>query len=98
MQPALPRAIVKDMTNATHSSGPARDNGPPRAVAGGEPRRCDAWSVFVVDNGRASLRSITIGARNSTVAEVRGGLEAGDVVVNHPGDTVSDGAAVTVDN
>lgn len=59
-------------------------------------RRGDAWSVFVIDNGRASLRSITVGARNSTVAEVRSGLEVGDVVVNHPGDTVSDGAAVAV--
>jgi HlyD family secretion protein len=58
-------------------------------------RRGEAWSVFVVENGRANLRGITVGARNSSFAEVSAGLEAGDIVINHPGDNVSNGTAVT---
>ncbi len=60
-------------------------------------RRGEAWSVFVVEDGGARLRSITLGARNASFAEVSAGLEAGDVVINHPGDNVSDGTAVTID-
>ena len=57
-------------------------------------RTGDAWSVFAIVEGKASLRTVEIGHRNSVVAEVVSGLEAGSVVVTHPGNEISDGARV----
>ncbi|MGN6489595.1 MAG: efflux RND transporter periplasmic adaptor subunit [Devosia sp.] len=54
----------------------------------------DAWAVFTVEAGKAKQRTITLGQRNSSYAEVTGGLEPGDLVVIHPGDTVADGVSV----
>jgi HlyD family secretion protein len=54
-----------------------------------------AWSVFVVENGRAIRRTVTLGRRNDRFAEVRDGLAEGDIVVTHPGDAVVDGIPVT---
>ena len=53
------------------------------------------WSVFVESDGRAELRKVEIGRRNSLVAEVLGGLEAGERVVLYPGDRVSAGVRIT---
>lgn len=53
------------------------------------------WAVFVVEDGRAILRTITIGHRNEDVAEVIEGLEAGATVVLHPADDIVDGVRVT---
>ena len=50
------------------------------------------WSVFVNSDGRAELRKVEIGRRNSFDAEVLGGLETGERVVLYPGDRVSAGA------
>ncbi|MCI2393989.1 HlyD family efflux transporter periplasmic adaptor subunit [Aliiroseovarius sediminis] len=52
------------------------------------------WAVFVVDGDRAVLRKLSVGHRNSDVAEVAGGLEEGARVITHPSDRVSDGALV----
>ncbi len=57
-------------------------------------RRGDAWSVFVVEGERASQRTITIGRRNDTDAQVRSGLTPGERVVAFPGDGIADGVAV----
>lgn len=58
-------------------------------------RRGDRWAVFVVDaEDRASLRTVSIGARNARHAAVVEGLEAGDRVVLHPSDRISDGVRV----
>lgn len=54
-----------------------------------------AWSVFVVENGRAVRRTVTLGRRNDRFAEVRDGLAEGEIVVTHPGDAVVDGIPVT---
>jgi len=51
----------------------------------------DEWAVFVVERGRAALRPVTIGRRNSREAEVLGGLAAGETLVLHPGDNVEAG-------
>lgn len=59
-------------------------------------RHGDAWAVFVVDTGYARLRAVTIGQRSGTFAEVVQGLEPGATVIAHPGDTVFDGAAVSI--
>jgi HlyD family secretion protein len=57
-------------------------------------RRGEAWAVFVVDGGVATLRTVTIGQRNDVEAEVTGGLEAGIRVVAYPSDRIEDGARV----
>ena len=57
-------------------------------------RRGDRWQVFVVRDGSAFAQPVEIGGRNAIVAEVRSGLAAGDRVVLHPSDRVSDGGRV----
>ncbi|MGE0594452.1 MAG: efflux RND transporter periplasmic adaptor subunit [Vicinamibacterales bacterium] len=56
----------------------------------------DTWATFVVAEGRASRRTVQVGQRNQTLAQITGGLEAGQIVVLHPPDTLTDGTAVQV--
>ena len=58
-------------------------------------RHGEAWAVFVLTEGRARLREVMIGHRNSLAAEVLDGLEAGERVVLYPSDRIFDGVAVT---
>ena len=58
-------------------------------------RHGEDWAVFVVTEGRARLRRVVVGHRNSLAAEVLDGLEEGERVVLYPSDRVSDGVAVT---
>lgn len=53
-----------------------------------------AWSVFLVDNGRARRRQVEIGHNNGVQAEVRAGLEPGDRVILYPASGLSDGMRV----
>jgi HlyD family secretion protein len=57
-------------------------------------RRGSAWSVFVVDRGRARRQDVEVGHRNATEAEVLRGLEPGRVVVPHPSDRIREGTRV----
>ncbi|MAM61482.1 HlyD family efflux transporter periplasmic adaptor subunit [Maritimibacter sp. UBA3975] len=57
-------------------------------------REGDDWAVFTVEEGAARLTPVEIGRRNADVAELRSGLEAGDTVITHPSDRVSDGTLV----
>lgn len=52
------------------------------------------WAVYVVADGKATLRHVRIGHRNDMFAEVVDGLVAGDQVIPHPGDRVQDGVDV----
>ena len=52
------------------------------------------WAVFVHVDGRAQLRHVEIGRRNSLDAEILSGVEAGMNVVRHPSDQVSDGVLI----
>lgn len=52
------------------------------------------WAVFVVEDGRAVLRIVKIGQRNDLEAQLLDGLRERDVVIIHPSDRVTDGAAV----
>lgn len=61
-------------------------------------RNGDEWSVFTVVDGKAKRTTITIGQRNSAYAEVIAGIELGDLVISHPGDTVADGVSVAISN
>lgn len=55
------------------------------------------WSVFVLQDGRASLRKVTLGHRNDLQAEVLDGLSAGQTVILYPSDQISDGTRITVE-
>ena len=59
-------------------------------------RRGDEWAVFLIDQGVARLRTVQVGQRNDTEAQILGGLDAGQPVVLHPPDTLSDGTRVVV--
>lgn len=52
------------------------------------------WAVFRIERGRAHLAPVTVGRNDGQLAEVLSGLRAGDRVVVHPGQAVSDGARV----
>lgn len=58
-------------------------------------RAGDAWAVFAVRDGRARRVSVTLGHQNGQEAEVASGIDAGAVVILHPGDTIVDGVRVT---
>jgi HlyD family secretion protein len=58
-------------------------------------RRDQEWVVFEVLDGRARLRTVTVGLRNDLQAEIVVGLEEGNEVVLHPSDRVRDGVRVT---
>ncbi|MGE3844807.1 MAG: efflux RND transporter periplasmic adaptor subunit [Vicinamibacterales bacterium] len=53
-----------------------------------------AWAVYAVEDGRAQLRSVSLGHRTGQIAEITSGLVEGTVVVVHPGDTLTSGARV----
>lgn len=57
-------------------------------------RHGDGWAAFAVEGGRSRLVPVRIGHRGETEVEVLEGLDAGAVVVVHPGDRVKDGARV----
>ena len=52
------------------------------------------WAVFKVADGLAKLTKITVGQINSSNVQVLSGLSAGDTVVVHPSDLVTDGVQV----
>ncbi len=62
---------------------PAADDGGPGGMG-----------VFVVEDGRARLRPVQIGARNANQAWVRSGLAAGATVIVYPGSAVHEGVRV----
>lgn len=58
--------------------------------------RCDqAWCAFVIESRRARRRGVEIGHRNALEAEVLRGLNAGELVIRHPGNQIKDGSRVT---
>jgi HlyD family secretion protein len=57
-------------------------------------RQGEGWAVFAAEAGRARLTPIELGRRNGLEAEVRSGLAAGQQVVVHPSDAVSDGTRI----
>lgn len=59
--------------------------------------RCgqSAWCAFVVDQGKAQRRPVTIGHRNDREAEVHQGLQPGETVILHPTEQIKDGSQVT---
>lgn len=56
----------------------------------------NSWHLFVVENGRAVDRAVTIGMRGTFQAELLTGLREGQKVVVHPGNELKDGMQVKV--
>jgi HlyD family secretion protein len=57
--------------------------------------RCDqAWCVFGLRQGQAEQRSLEIGHRSNSEAEVRQGLQAGELVILHPHEQIKPGTRV----
>ena len=52
------------------------------------------WAVFRVEDGRARLTPVEIGQRAGLATQVLSGLSAGDRVVSHPDESISDGVRV----
>ena len=57
-------------------------------------REGDRWTVFVVDDGRARVAPVEIGASDGTWTAVTSGLAAGATVIAQPSDSLEDGARV----
>ena len=52
------------------------------------------WAVFLVDGPTAKLRPVTIGMRGGFADEIVAGVSAGEIVINHPSDAVTDGGLI----
>ena len=57
-------------------------------------RQDAGWAVYVVDGGRARIRTVEVGPRNGAAAIALRGLEPGEPVIVYPGDAVRDGVRV----
>ena len=57
-------------------------------------RNVDGWSVFVIEDGAAKLRPVTIGRRGARAVQILEGVEPGEALVVHPSDRVRDGTKV----
>lgn len=50
--------------------------------------------AFVIENHRAKRRTVEFGHRNALEAEVLRGLNAGELVIRHPGNQIKEGSRV----
>lgn len=57
-------------------------------------RRGDVWNLFVVEDGRARLRTVEVGERTPFTAQIKSGVEAEAVVIVHPANEITDGTRV----
>ncbi|MBK8070403.1 MAG: HlyD family efflux transporter periplasmic adaptor subunit [Rhodanobacteraceae bacterium] len=57
-------------------------------------RRGEGWAVFRIADGRAFEQAVEVGRRSGLDAEVLSGLDAGDTVVVHPDDRVTESTRV----
>jgi HlyD family secretion protein len=65
-----------------------------KVPAGALFRRGDQWAAFVVTDGRAELRPVSVGRSSSTETQIVDGLKEGDEVVLYPGSRVHAGQRV----
>lgn len=57
-------------------------------------RRGQAWALFTVVDGKARLREVSLGRRAGRSVQVLGGVAAGEQVILHPSDRVTEGVGV----
>jgi HlyD family secretion protein len=54
----------------------------------------EGWGVYVVEGGRARLRTVTLGHQGTRDVEVTQGLAPGNVVIRHPDERIRNGTRV----
>ncbi|HEX3484935.1 MAG TPA: HlyD family efflux transporter periplasmic adaptor subunit [Micropepsaceae bacterium] len=59
-------------------------------------RSGEKWQTFALRNGRAMRVDVMIGQINDLDAQILRGLQAGDQVILHPSDKITDGVPVTI--
>jgi HlyD family secretion protein len=57
-------------------------------------RQTQSWSVFLIENGKAVRREVTIGHRGAFAVEVVAGLGENDEIIIHPSNQLAEGAAI----
>lgn len=57
-------------------------------------RTGNAWNVYVVKDGRAQLRTVTLLRRSGATAAIVSGAEPGERVIVYPSDRIADGVRV----
>ncbi|HEX9802572.1 MAG TPA: efflux RND transporter periplasmic adaptor subunit [Gammaproteobacteria bacterium] len=57
-------------------------------------RHAGKWSVFVIDDGRAQRREVTLGKRSGLHSQVLSGLVEGQEVILHPDESIEPGTRV----
>lgn len=67
-----------------------------KAPSGALARRGKHWTAWVVQDGRARLRTVKAGWSGDGEVQVLEGLQPGEVVILHPGSQVRDGTRVRV--
>lgn len=58
-------------------------------------RTGDAWTVFVVENGKAYRRQVQAGQRTPFEVEILSGIDEGAQIIVHPSNEITEGTAVT---
>ena len=58
-------------------------------------RTGDAWSVFVVDGGRAYRRQVQVGQRTPFEVEILAGLQDGTQIIVYPSNDITEATSVT---
>ena len=54
----------------------------------------EQWTVFVIDNGKARHRSVSVGRSSGLAMQVLDGLQPGEQVILHPDDRIGEGVRV----
>lgn len=57
-------------------------------------REGDGWAAFVIEQGKARKRRVSIGHGNGLQTELVAGIDAGARVIVHPDDRIRDGVPV----
>lgn len=61
-------------------------------------QRAGQWKLYVVEKGRARLRSVAVGHSNGLQTEITGGVAEGSTVIVYPGDRIADGVRISALN
>lgn len=57
-------------------------------------RHAEGWALFVVADGEALIRQVTVGHRGGLAAQILSGVQQGETVITHPADNIVDGSRV----
>jgi HlyD family secretion protein len=66
-----------------------------KVPAGALFRQGDQWAIFVIENGRAKMRTVKVGHSSGTETQILDGLRNGKEIILYPGSRVKEGQRVT---